>query len=362
MPRPVRDGLRWAARTMEIARERFSPEELTRCLGHYELGRVESLQEFTRGSQRSPKVIITAKAGKFLFKRRAKGRDDLAKVTFTHQIQQALAARGFPLPGLIPTRESKTILVLDSNVYEMFHYVIGGGYDGSSQATCSAGRTLALYHQLLADFRSDFRPPSGSYHDADSIHQAVRTTVSSLPLAHRPPAEVVTATAQWLAESYHLCGQQAEDAGLDAWPEQIVHGDWHPGNMLFRDRAVVAVVDYDAARLQRRVIDLANGALQFSIIGGGDDTRVWPDQVDLPRFHQFMKGYAEIGPVSEKELQAIPFLMCEAMIAEAVLPIAATGSFGRIEGFAFLAMIQRKVLWILSHLDELRKAMETAAG
>jgi homoserine kinase type II len=342
---------------MEIGRERFSPEELTRCLGHYELGHVESLQKFTRGSKRSPKVVITAAAGKFLFKRRAKGRDDLAKVTFTHQIQQALAARGFPLPGLISTREGKTILVLDSNVYEMFRYVVGGGYDGSSQATRSAGRTLALYHSLLADFRSEFRPPSGSYHDADGIRQAVRTTISAMPLANRPPAEVITAVAQGLAESYRLCGQQAEAAGLDAWPEQIVHGDWHPGNMLFRDRAVVAVVDYDAARLQRRVIDLANGALQFSIVGGGDDITVWPDHVDLPRLCQFMKGYVEVSPVDVKELQAIPFLMCEAMIAEAVLPIAATGSFGRLDGFAFLAMIQRKVAWILGHLDELREAM-----
>jgi hypothetical protein len=51
--------------------------------------------------------------------------------------------------------------------------------------------------------------------------------------------------------------------------------------------------------------------------------------------------------------------MCEAMIAEAVLPIAATGSFGRIEGFPFLQMIDRKVKWILGHLPELYKVLES---
>jgi homoserine kinase type II len=306
--------------------------------------------------------VITAETGKFLFKRRARGRDELDKVTFTHCIQETLAAKAFPLPALVPTRQGKTILVLKDGVYEMFQYVDGTGYDGSVRATRSAGRTLASYHTLLADFHTDFRPPTGSYHDADGIRQAVSTTVSALPLDSRPPGEVVTAVSQWLAESYRFCGEHADQAGLPDWPEQIVHGDWHPGNMLFRDQAVAAVVDYDAARLQQRVIDLANGALQFSIIGGGDDTTVWPDHVDLPRFGAFMAGYGEVCPPSAGERRAVPFLMCEAMIAEAVLPIAATGSFGRISGFAFLTMVQRKVAWILKHISELRGAMESQAG
>ena len=342
---------------MESDREKFAPEELKRCLRHYDLGPIQSIRDFARGSRHAPKVVITTASGKFLFKRRAKGRDDLEKVSFTHRIQDTLAKRDFPLPALVATREGKTILVLSDGVYEMFQYVEGGPYDGSPQATRSAGKTLASYHSLLADFHSTFRLPTGSYHDADSIRQAVRTTVSALPLGSRPSAEVVTAAAQWLAESYRFCGDQADQGGLHSWNEQIVHGDWHPGNMLFRDQAVVAVVDYDAARLQQRVIDLANGALQFSIIGGGDDATVWPDQVDLPRFGAFMAGYAEVYPPSTGELRALPFLMCEAMIAEAVLPIAATGRFGRIDGFAFLTMVQRKVAWILKHLHELRAAM-----
>ncbi|MCJ7544614.1 MAG: hypothetical protein MUP47_08660, partial [Phycisphaerae bacterium] len=97
---------------MENDRERFAPEELKRCLRHYDLGHVESIREFTRGSRRAPKVIITAASGKFLFKRRAKGRDELEKVTFTHRIQETLAKRDFPLPALMPTREGRTILVL----------------------------------------------------------------------------------------------------------------------------------------------------------------------------------------------------------------------------------------------------------
>jgi hypothetical protein len=45
--------------------------------------------------------------------------------------------------------------------------------------------------------------------------------------------------------------------------------------------------------------------------------------------------------------------MIEALIAEAVFPIAATGFFGRIEGLAFLGMVQRKIAWMQRSADRL---------
>ncbi len=66
----------------------------------------------------------------------------------------------------------------------------------------------------------------------------------------------------------------------------------------------------------------------------------------------------ERGYLSVAELRAVPYLMCEAMIAEAVLPIAATGSFGRLDGFGFLVMVRKKVEWILENIKELWGVLE----
>ena len=145
---------------------------------------------------------------------------------------------------------------------------------------------------------------------------------------------------------------------METWPKQIVHADWHPGNMLFRDNHVVAVIDYDSARLLPRIIDIANGALQFSIIGGDEDVAKWPEYLDESRFKRFFRGYDEVMLLSEAEIRAIPWLMIEALIAEAVFPIAATGQFGRIEGMAFLHMVQRKVHWLRKNIDKLVELAE----
>ncbi len=139
---------------------------------------------------------------------------------------------------------------------------------------------------------------------------------------------------------------------------QIVHSDWHPGNMLFRRSRVVAVIDYDAARIQQRIIDVANGALQFSIIGGGDDAAQWPNYLDKSRFKRFVRGYDAVNVLSKAELHVLSSLMIEALIAESVIPIAATGSFARMEGMGFLLMIERKVKWIQEHAQHLEEITE----
>jgi homoserine kinase type II len=123
--------------------------------------------------------------------------------------------------------------------------------------------------------------------------------------------------------------------------------------MLFRDNHVVAVIDYDSARMLPRVIDAANGALQFSILGGDDDVARWPDHLDETRFKRFCRGYDTVDLLSRAELDAFPHLMIEALIAEAVLPIAATGTFGRLEGLAFLRMVQRKAEFLQKNAPRL---------
>ncbi len=344
---------------MGLERERFDADELAICLSHYDLGIIEGITDFPRGSRRSPKLVILCQRGRFLFKRRARGKDDLNKVAFTHQIQLHLAAENFPLPHLLGTRpDNNSMLVSNDRIYEMFEFIEAGAYDGALEATYDAGRILGLYHKLLTGFRSDYTPPKGNYHAALGVSQAIGNTVTSLPLESRPEPDVLGKTVDFLKKAYRHSAQKANDAGITDWPRQIVHGDWHPGNMLFRDKLVAAVIDYDSARLQPRVIDLANGALQFSIIGGAEDPSQWPANLDTTRLRRFLSGYDSANVISKAELQVIPFLMCEAMIAEAVLPIAATGSFGRMEGFAFLQMIERKVKWVLGHLKELAAILE----
>jgi len=340
-------------------REKFSSDELLIVMSHFDIGAVQSAKEYARGSRRAPKLLITADQGEFLLKRRAKGKDEPFKVAFSHALQLFLASRQFPLPHLIGTRKDNNSMVQYNNcVYELFEYIRGNTYDYSLEATYDAGKTLALYHKLLRDYTPEFEPPEGSYHDSRAINAGLEQVPLTLEKLDRNVAEAtVASTTSFLREAYVRAAEIVDAAGLAQWPVQIVHCDWHPGNMLFRNQKVVAVIDYDAARLQQRAIDLANGALQFSILGGSEDPAQWPDYLDESRFKRFLRGYDEVDVIAVAELKALPWLMIEAMVLESVLPVAATGSFGRLEGFGFLQMIERKVRWVQSHAEQLIAAI-----
>ncbi len=330
-------------------RAEFQPEELSAVLAHYQLGEIRGVEEQRKGSRRSPKAVIVADGGRYLLKRRAAGRDHPMKVAFAHGVQLFLAERGFPLPRLVPTNGgADTMVILDEQIYEMFEYVEGSAYDRSAEQTFDAGRVLGEFHEEVIGYESDWEPSRRGYHDSGTV----RNNLGTLPVSVGKDDSVVgkeselLATVSDLYESYEGATERVSDAGYAEWPVQIVHADWHPGNMLFGAGRVAAVIDYDSLRLMPAVTDVANGALQFSILGGPIDPRQWPAELDEGRWRQFLQGYETLASVPPEQMRLMPWLMISALIAEAVVPIAATGSFGRLEGFRFLQMIRRKVRWL----------------
>jgi len=231
-------------------REKFAPDELVIVMSNFDIGVIETVREFPRGSRRAPKLLLTSEKGEFLLKRRARGKDDPFKVAFSHALQLYLASKQFPLPHLIGTRkDNNSMLQHNGMVYELFEYIRGNSYDNSLESTFDAGKTLALYHKLLRDYKPEFDPPVGSYHSSRAIHNSL----DQIPITFDkidPPnisEDQVTVTNNFLRQAYMEAAEKVNTAGLNEWPPQIVHCDWHPGNMLFRQRKVVAVIDYDAA-------------------------------------------------------------------------------------------------------------------
>lgn len=343
-------------------RATFDAEELAVVLSHYDLGVVESVTEFLRGSRRSPKVGVVSDRGKYLLKRRAADRAQPDRVRFCHRVQAHLAAAGFPVAGLVKTRDTgQTLLQRRDHVYELFEFVPGHAFGQSLAEARDGGDVLARFHQATADFVAppSLPVPHGDYHQAAGVRTGLCGIARSLS-AHDSftgdDAELES-LVEFLLDRYDQAAAAANDCGLGAWPQQIIHSDWHPGNLLFRKEKVVAVIDYDSVRLSRRLIDVANGALQFSILAGGDPI-TWPEELDQERFDGFLAGYESVRSLTGDERRAIPGLMAEALIAECVPPITRTGSVGRWAGFRVLQMVRRKLKWLaangdrLTHLDE----------
>ena len=334
---------------MVAEREKFKSDELTKVLSNYDLGIIHEIRDFARGSHAAAKVIIQTDRGKFLIKRRPPGKTDPYRVAFSHSLQRYLASKNFPLPHLIGTREqNNSMLKIDDVIYETYEFIEGESYQSGLVETYESGKTLGLYHNLVYHYHSEWDPPRGHYHDAKMIYDAFKPMGEILVKGQGVKGREMALIdlLKKLRRCYKLAAQAVNELGMPEWETQIVHSDWHPGNMLFDQEHVVAVLDYDAARIRPRVMDVANGCLQFSMTTGGRDLSKWEDRTDELRAKRFLRGYDEINVLTKAELQAIPLLMQEVLIAQSAPPILRTGTFAGLDGFDFLEVVLRKVKWL----------------
>ncbi|MCW5753555.1 MAG: phosphotransferase [Phycisphaeraceae bacterium] len=336
-----------SAHGQAVEAQRFTPQEIARVLGFYDLGQVRSARQLLRGTPDAPKAVIESDRGKFLLKRRAPGHDDPLAVAAGHTALLHVIERGFPAPGLIGTREdNNSMLQIGRQVYELFEFIEGAPSDGSVEQCRQAGEALAALHGMLATCHPRFEAPVGSYHASPAIE-------ARLERLCRREGRAWARLGEALLEQYRRAADEAEHHGFAGLSRQLTHADWHPGNLLFRDGKLVAVVDFESPRIAPRIVDAASGALQFAlvIVAGGMPT------VDARRAEVFLEGYRSDprGGILPMEGRMLGPLTVEALIGEAVLPIEATGRFGPWEGRSFLEHV-------LSVIPEVHRVMLEAAG
>lgn len=322
--------------------DRLTADEIRAVLAHYELGAVRSAQQMLGGAADAPKALITTTRGRFVLKRRAPGNAEPFAVALAHSAMLHLGDAGLPVARLIATGgDHNSMVQLGRHIYELLAYIEGAPFDGTPRQASLAGAMLGQAHEALRGFHPETQPQHGSYHAADLV-VAQLERIARLGQAYAGPAgELDRARAQ--AEA------KVDALGFESLPRQLTHGDWHPGNLLFREGAIVGVLDFDSPRLAPRVTDIANGALQFSLAGRKSEGGLWRLGVDAARREAFVSAYQEAsGTLTAHERAMLPALMAEALIAELSGPIAATGRFGDAPGPAFLGSVGQVVAHLLA--------------
>jgi len=282
-----------------------------------------------------------------------------------HELIERLAAAGVPVARIVPTRAGEGAVTLDGRIYELFEYIESTGYPKSPEAAGAAGEILARLHLVTAGTAPQESIGASSFHAARGVELAfeqIPAAVAAVEGDH--DGAELKRTCKLLSKGYREAARRAESGGWSVLPQQVIHGDWHPGNVLFRHADVAAVLDFDSARVEPRIVDVANGVLQFTMLmGTPEDPLGWPEGFDPARIETFLGRYDQtlraadesISGLIAEEQQVLPWLMIEALIAETCVPIAATGSFASIRGSAFLQMVERKVDWLWRRSARLKR-------
>ncbi|MGO1973196.1 MAG: phosphotransferase [Propionibacteriaceae bacterium] len=207
------------------------------------------------------------------------------RLDFCTRLLGRLARRDVPVVAPIPTIDAQERVVVDGPAAGLSVAVLpevpGDWLDvGDERAVHSAGVSLARLHRALGTESMDGVPVAAR----TGLGERVEDWLNGVDHTHAPEA------------------LRRLEGLLSAAPElddeaQLLHGDYRAANILTRDSAVVAVLDFDDVEIGARVDDLARAGVYL-----GTRFHDWQPTPRVTR-QTFRKGYESVRPLSSAEDQ-----------------------------------------------------------
>ena len=334
------------------------PTGAIEALGRWDVGEPATLSPLPGGSSSSPKFVVHAPRGEFVLKCRALHAADAERIAFAHALMLATAGQGVPVAMPVPSRSGGHHERVDDRSWELFPFIDGERWSRHPGQARSAGEALGCLHAAGLDLVWHGHVQAASYHGNLQVLEALRRVPRAV-LKVEPDVEVagLSTACERLAEAYIEASAAVEEVGYAQLDSQVVHGDFHPGNVIFQGDRVASVIDFDAARLEPAVVDFANGLLQFACFrGSAARVASWPAELDPLRLAAFSHAYARKGDRALiDQVDMVPPLMIEACVCEASLSIARRGRFGPVRASEVLQLVARRVAWLRRNGAQVRE-------
>lgn len=303
-----------------------------------------------------------------------------ADTLFRHSFMRHLGARGLPVPELMPRPDGFTYTVVEDGIYELQgwregrRYVSGDPAEAEMQEAAASG--LGALHQAAAEFQ--WQPRRWP---ADRSALAVTQTYIALIRQRSEGAGLPSSVAQGLARVADGCEARL-DAAIDALeaaprpPELHVHGDYQPHNVACATtvgQGLAAIYDFDAARYERRIDELAYALLYFAGTRWDEETTVTPPLVDegldVLAAHRFLAAYGTEAPPAEGEARlladaltlAFPLVFANGIAEDLVFHDDFDGEPDVEDALARLHWADTFWLWLDRYRDTLAQAWENAS-
>lgn len=322
-------------------RTRLEAAELRAVLDLYGIEGIGGVRAFERGNPAAPKALIESASGKYLLKRRAPGFDDFARIRAEHEAQIALQSARLPVPAPVSSRDGDTLVIVEGRFYELFPYVEAEEWSPGPEPARVAGETLAGIHRVLAKIGTH---ATGS----ESDHRAHVEYAFRHLAAHHPN---LRGSLDRLEQDWSSAlGHRAHHDGRIG-PVALIHGDYHPGNTLWRGNEIVAVIDFETMRPAALLEEAAIAGLHFALDRSGNDPAAWPDAPEIGRLEKFWIGYDPRSRIDDTPFEVLPWLMIERLITEAAPRACRTAGFGRHAAADMLPFIARTTSWLADHAD-----------
>jgi Ser/Thr protein kinase RdoA (MazF antagonist) len=261
----------------------------------YQLGQIRACHRAPR-SANSMNFVVTTSQGQFIFRRHRLSEETVAH---EHQVLGHLQQCGFPSPRVILNQAGQAWSAIGESLYSVYEFAEGCFLSdflwwpsARRDIFHQAGRTLGVYHQIVADLVPSFQKwdgyrPTGDkrWREGDWFRQALKDI--RLLLQKRTASNPLDDFARSHIDGIeHMLRLESVVEKRSDLSKLVIHGDYAPWNILFRPGQPPFVLDFNAARLDLKIFDIVLATFWFA--WGGT-------RLDPGRAMAFQTGYGETG-------------------------------------------------------------------
>jgi homoserine kinase type II len=280
---------------------------------HYEIGELVDCEQLHLGYVNISYIIETVindRKNKYFLRRYKKGiREE--EVEFEHSVINHLVKKEFNLVArVINTRDGKTFVRQFEDgddegkdvFYAVFDFLPGEDKYTWFNPACSdeelqnAAAVLAQFHDAVSDLS-----PEGKRHEPKIIDLLPRIAENVDRYAKRAINRTLHAIS---------------DREYKQLVHQVIHCDYHPGNLKFQNGKITGLFDFDWSKVDARCFDVALAITYFCTTWEGQkdgDLQLNKAAAFLDDYQNTLRGSHShsqgVGPLSDTELEYLPHLI-----------------------------------------------------
>lgn len=301
--------------------------EIRGILDDYDLGELLAFEQNERGYVNTSYAIETVKQGvkRRYFLRRYKSGIQEVEVQFEHSVINHLMGKNFDLIArVLPTKQGGTYIkknLRDGGVQTVF-YAVFEFLEGEDKYTCVDPHCSSIEIEdsaaVLADFHhavQDLDPEGARFEPGilDLLPEIRKTAARYVRLSRDTSfSAYLRDNLSLITESCLAAEQYYADHHTSGWPEQVIHCDYHPGNLKFESGKVVALFDFDWSKVDLRSFDVALAIWYF--FASWKETqdgilRLDESRLFLDKYQSRMRSLPSPNPLNQAEMQDLPMMI-----------------------------------------------------
>lgn len=230
--------------------------------------------------------LVETTQGKFVLSERTL-RVDPQFFIWEYTLMDELRARGFlTAPQIYKTKNGKIFAEKGSGFYTLYEYKAGEKAPWgavSIEKLLNAAKTQAKYHNAVQSIEprgrelnnSERQYPLGDILNVTDMrrwfYKARDALPEEIPDRHRNAIQYFRSHFDLLESQFDKIENNAPPEGYASLPQLIVHGDYNPNNLLFIGDDVSGLIDFEYTRKTSRLMDLANGFIEYLSGAAGSD-------------------------------------------------------------------------------------------